>query len=426
MLIKPFNKKIRASICNFSAFFWVIIYLFISLMGYHVSPVIFMIIFSIFIYFIYKFENPAHYFWCIGFFSFVSAPVIGVSGFLGDVSYGLLVTLSLSSLLFLQVTKQASTNKDAARVKGVSRSSILKFCCACGLALFLILNFSVEHFIIPLLLVYLYYLVGKHEARKSIFLMGIFALFIAYYIFFEWSGFGRVVIAVYILGAFWIYWQRYGLPFGKIIGLFAVLVGPLLLGIIRGGYALQEQIQSGDIDSNLSPYLLANDLRFREMSADPVGLLEQFFLYFFMWIPRAFWEGKPYGFGFEYTVQNLDQSLIDAGHSIASLFVSEHIYYLGSLGLFTALLSILLVAFTYNYFRKLKNNISYFSFIVALHMPTFVWGGLASYSARVWMPLLSFSLLIIIFYSIKKYSRLSQEQKIGLNNKAREDFSRLH
>ena len=189
---------------------------------------------------------------------------------------------------------------------------------------------------------------------------------------------------------------------------------------------MQEQIQSGDIDSNLSPYLLANDLRFREMSADPVGLLEQFFLYFFMWIPRAFWEGKPYGFGFEYTVQNLDQSLIDAGHSIASLFVGEHIYYLGSLGLFTALLSILLVAFTYNYFRKLKNNISYFSFIVALHMPTFVWGGLASYSARVWMPLLSFSLLIIIFYSIKKYSRLSQEQKIGLNNKAREDFSRLH
>jgi len=412
MLIKKFSSELKVDICNFFAYLMIVIYYIFGLLGLHSSPGVFIFIFSFLLFISYDFENPAHYFWCIGFFSFISAPVIGISEFMDDVSYQLLVTLTLSSMIFLHVTKQAKKRKNSVWIKSSLKYSILKFTAACSSSLVLVSIFPIFLHVFPLLLMYLHYLVGKHNAGQSSILVGIFALAMAYYIFYMWSGFGRIIIAVFILCAFWVYWKQHALPFGKLITLFGVLIGPIALGFIRGGDGFREQIQSGNIDSNLSPYLLANDLVAMESVVDPVGLFEQLFLYFFIWIPRDIWAGKPYGFGFEYTVQNLDQSLIDAGHSIASLFVGEHIYYLGGVGFLTSLLSVLLIAITFNYFNKLKNIFKHFSLIIALHIPAFVWGGLASYSARVWLALITFSLFAAVFYFLASYIRFARNHNL--------------
>lgn len=387
------------------------IYLSVSLLGYDANPAIFIFIFSLFVYVLYEFKNPAHFFWVIGFFTFISAPVIIVGPLLDNIGYLLLITLCLGSLLFLKMTGQKEII-DQRPIRKKS-NSIYKYLLSCtiGVLIIIVSAGGVIHYIAPILLIYLLYLTKRNKILASLAMLSGYIVFLSVFVIFYWGGHGRVAIAVFGLGAFWIFWSCHNLPFGKIIALVATIFGPQLIGFIRGGKSIGEQFITGDIDSNLSPFLLANDISFREQEVNIMGLLEQLFLFFFMWIPRVFWEEKPYGFGFEYTVQNLDQHLIDAGHSIASLYVGEHIYYMGGIGLLSSLASVMLLAATYSYLCKQKYGFSYAAFITAIHIPTFIWGGLASYSARIWVGLLTFMLLYFIIELLKKHRHLRKPCK---------------
>src|SRR5699024_5646232 len=109
---------------------------------------------------------------------------------------------------------------------------------------------------------------------------------------------------------------------------------------------------------------------------------------------RSIWPDKPYGFGYEYTVRHLDQSLIDAGHSIASTLIGDHIYFLGYFGLYFSILLYMLIALIINLMYKIKGLNGNGVLIISSSMMALPWGGITSFSARVILSLLFFVLML--------------------------------
>jgi hypothetical protein len=159
------------------------------------------------------------------------------------------------------------------------------------------------------------------------------------------------------------------------------------------------------VDSNISPTLLLSDIYALSGAgiSDFGGWVDQVLLFFLIGVPKALWPGKPFGFGYQYTVDNMPDYLVDAGHSIAATFVGEHIYYLGwFLGLAGAVLSVAMLASLYKLLNRETILGGYGAIAVAVWLPTWYWGGLASFSARF---LASAAPLVILYLFHRIYVR---------------------
>lgn len=98
----------------------------------------------------------------------------------------------------------------------------------------------------------------------------------------------------------------------------------------------------------------------------------------------------------------MDQYFIDAGHSIASTLIGDHIYYLGWWGVGTGLLMASFVARVANIFYDFKKLNSYAVIIISCNMMVLVWGGMTSFSARIIFPLIGLFPLWIVYIISKK------------------------
>ena len=161
-------------------------------------------------------------------------------------------------------------------------------------------------------------------------------------------------------------------------------------------------------DSAVSPLLTAQYLIETSAPHSPIRTQEwwdQIILFFLGTLPRAIWNDKPFGFGFQYTVDNLTSSYINSGHSIAATFMGEHIYYLHQ-PIFVAgtILAIYMVVITYKILNHRRFLYGCGGYLVAIYIPTFYWGGLASFSQRFLFGLATAIIIASVMAIIGKFT----------------------
>lgn len=237
----------------------------------------------------------------------------------------------------------------------------------------------------------------RQNKTSNYFVLSAFIVTFLLYVVFVWNGFGRTVVFGWLLLSLLLFAYSRGFYVNKYLFALVPGLGSVLLKN-RDFFELSfSGFESSLSDSAFSPYRLASTFvnHAREFGVDLPGLLDQIVFSFFVFVPRSIWSGKPYGFGFEYTVQHLDQYLIDAGHSIASTLIGDHLYYLGLWGMFTSLAMYRIIAFGNNWLYSIKGLNGNGSVVFAASMVVLPWGGVTSFSARVFMPL--FVVLLVIF-----------------------------
>lgn len=222
------------------------------------------------------------------------------------------------------------------------------------------------------------------------FMLVLFCFTLSIYALYGWTGFGRTVVGGWLLCGVLGFCYSSNIRVSKIV--FALLP-PLAstLTVSRsisslGYFGLDSVLQ----DSAFGPYRLVSSFASDAMrrGLDIPGYIDQVLFTLGVFIPRAWWPTKPFGFGFEYTVRNLDQSHIEAGHSIAGTLIGDNVYFLGYFGLATILVVTWAVAQLCRIAYRVPVFYGHGQAAVACSIPVFVWGGMTSFSARIAMPLI--------------------------------------
>ncbi len=226
-----------------------------------------------------------------------------------------------------------------------------------------------------------------------------------YYLIF-WGGYGRLIVIGILMNVTFMYLMRMGMFFlVKPIIVIVIPFGAIIGTLIRfRGDGISDAIASSTNDSAITPILLSTEIFYSRGYLGVVdfsGWVDQIVLFFFPVVPRAIWPSKPNGFGYQYTLDNLDPYLASAGHSVAANFLGEHVYYLGSVGgVAGAFFALTVIVVLYRYLSNPNIFGGYCSFIVALWTPTYYWGGMQAFSSRF---MLSFIPLMIMIYFYRIY-----------------------
>lgn len=208
---------------------------------------------------------------------------------------------------------------------------------------------------------------------------------IIYFIFYS-SGFARLALASPIFILTLIMANSLRISFIKPTILAIVPVGGFFGSVIRSdaGFNVGLVMEVAAQDSIANPLLLFDHIYQVRRAFSDVAIsawFDQVGLFFLGAVPRSLWSGKPEGFGFEYTVENLKTYLVKAEHSVAATFAGEHVYYLGIVfGLAGMLVGVILVSFMWRFLCRYKDG--YLAVGVAVNVPTFYWGGMQAYAAR--------------------------------------------
>ena len=353
------------------------------------------------------FRNLAHVMFMIGFLIFVMMPVASIHDLI-FINPILVLALCFSTLLFLWFARNSTIPVFQKSPRG---NPALKLALVVCLALISIAALGVSGLMItPLVFVSFFYLIQGVKFGTGFAMLSITIIYIIVYALFFWSGFGRLILASWLMVTLWIFWHQYSIPFGKLMVFAPILGGEYILsalGSTRRAFAMREQFLTGSVGSDLSPFLFANNFANSDRAIDISGLINQYILYFLQWVPRGFWPDKPLGFGFEYTVQNYGPGMIAAEHSIAATHVGEHLYYLNDFGYVTSFFTILLLAISYRFLLKYNSRAPFLALVFAMYLPTFVWGGMASFMSRVWIGVVILIFLYVVLWLLRVFSRSS-------------------
>ena len=339
-------------------------------------------------------RSSLHMMFFMGYCTFLFLPAI-LNWYYLDVEFSLFFYSSFVAVFFLFLTRNTTINEFVDYGFPV-KNVFLIFCLLMLLFIFLDMDAVIAAlFAFLIMLMSMSFKQGKIFNNSLVFLC--FFAVLCMHLLFSWSGYGRTVVAGWLLLAclqfaysMSFYINKY--LFGMVPGFGAALMASRdLLQLKFTGFK--------DVlhDSAYGPYRTASSFTeiLRDRGYDVMGFIDQVVFTFFVFIPRAIWSDKPYGFGFEYTLRHYDASLIDAGHSIASTLVGDHIYYLGYFGLFTSLLIFYIIASGANLLYRIKGLNGNGLLIFSASMMVLVWGGMTSFSARVVVPGMVFVLFTI-------------------------------
>lgn len=238
-------------------------------------------------------------------------------------------------------------------------------------------------FIIPfaLSLVHFQRVITHRRARRAA-VMG-YAIALLIFGLFYWNQFGRLLFGAMV-----------AMPILVLVRCHAVRVPPavLLASIapllwaaqwIRGDHLTAQSIANSSISG-------PSQLSVMMMEVLPVlptrmaAFWDQWTLFFLGWVPRAFWSDKPVGLGWMLVDDLTSRRGVSEGHSIAPGLVGESLWLLGDMfvfGLAAQVFALFLLALLVNRLRHLSGLAA---IIIAALLPTLVWGGMASFGARLW------------------------------------------
>lgn len=331
-------------------------------------------------------NNLFHMLWLSSFFLFSLLPFAIVFYQHDVVAVSLLPILLAFTFIVFWLTRRC------VYVKSNSLHSISAwvYCLAQIVTIFIAaIGYSeVYAYAVPLLLVFYYFALKRLSAIQGFFLCVFFCASIFLYFVFWWSGFGRLVLAGWSIVPVLVFILQYDIKYNKIIFCLGICVIGVVMSSLRFDVqSFEDLIYAISQDSVVGPYMLAAKLH-NAAASNPLvffdfsGWLEQFGMLVYGAFPRFLWETKPLGFGYQYTVDNLDSYLVDAGHSVAGLFVAEHLYYLGVLGFVSCLLTLYIMTIFYRFLFRLDYGSGAYALVFLIWLQTFFWGGIASFAQR--------------------------------------------
>jgi hypothetical protein len=336
-------------------------------------------------------KSSIHLMFLVGFSVFTYVPAL-VNGYLFETPFWLFYANAAISFVLLRFAYGLEYRPPTV----VSRKYFRLFVASCigVITISLISGGWAVLFLAPMTMFYALSL-RQGEIKRNILT---FSLFLAAFIFYYrigWSGFGRTVtFGILLVGVLYLIYAC-GIKVSKFAFALIPAAGSLLL---VGRKSIDEFSFSGAAeDSAIAPYrLVSSFLEMNETIGNNIsGFIDQVLFVFFVWVPRAVWPSKPFGFGYQYVVDNLE-AYADSGHSIASTLIGDHLYYLGWWGLATGALMAYAVARLCRFASSTKLFDGHGVVILACLMMVLVWGGMTSFSARLLSPLLTLSPLIVL------------------------------
>ncbi|WP_089797427.1 hypothetical protein [Halomonas korlensis] len=339
-------------------------------------------------------RSSVHMMFFLGFSTFIFLPAILNWYYLG-VEFSLYFLTTIASLLFIFLTRKTKVKPFYER--GAVVYLFISMCFFC-LALVVLGEGGLVKGLFAFLIILMSMSFSQNNFRRNSAIFSAFFLVFIAYALFSWSGFGRTVTVGWLLLA--------GLQFAYSVGFH---INKYVFGLIPGLAATLfssrdllklkfNSFEAALYDSAYAPYRFASSLieQFEQRGYDFAGFFDQIIFTLFVFVPRDIWPSKPYGFGFEYTVRHLDTYLVDAGHSVASTLIGDHIYYLGYLGVFTSLIIMAVLAVPVNFLYRIKGLNGNGVLLFSASMMVLVWGGMTSFSARVALPSIMFVILFIL------------------------------
>lgn len=343
-------------------------------------------------------NSPIHLMYSIGFSVFIFFPAL-LNNFYALINYDLYFATLFVSFFFLFLTDHIVYKHNY----NWNRKYLISFYFFSFLVvLFSLLKFDVRY---VLSLFVLFYILSM-KPKQFIYNFNISLLFISsffIYYFFGWNGFGRTVTFGFLIAAFVYFLYLHNVQPNKYLFCIVSVIGSTLL-VARKELSFSTDLNSLLNDSAVAPYGLASTFinNYNENGFDFWGFLDQILFTLLIFIPRELWESKPNGFGYQYVVDNMDQYLIDVGHSIASTLIGDHIYYLGWFGLITSLLMVYFIAKICDFFYKAKFLNGSLVIIFSCNMMVLVWGGMTSFSARIIFPFLIIFPIMLLYFLLRK------------------------
>lgn len=340
----------------------------------------------IFLLLVYESEwhSSVHMMFMVAFATFMYLPAI-VANYYLQVDFDLFYLTSFCSFIFLN-----KTNKIIFKFSADTKSNFLWVYYIFGV-LILILSIFEFYYVFSLWGPFAMFFALNLRPKSSFVNTRILLFYLFIYLIYTtygWNGYGRSVTIGFLLTGvlYYFYAQDYKMP--KVM--WALLPGFASTLFSNRSFVDLEFVglEASLRDSAFGPYILASSfLNYNEsLGNDYIGFLESVIFTAFSFVPRDWWSDKPYGFGFEFVVRHMDYSFVDAGHSIASTMIGDHLYFLGYAGMLTAILMTLIVAWLCRYLYGLKRFHGFAVAIMACYMLVFVWGGMTSLSARLIFP----------------------------------------
>lgn len=387
-------------VCKVSSLYGFLFFLGAIAFGLVAEQGYFSFVLAVFVYFyIGKFvdsRSSVHMMFFLGFSVFMFLPAL-LNWYYLDIDFFIFFVSSFVALMFLFMTRKTVV-KEFIDYGRPLKIIFLVLCLIASVSVVSGLGYYVRP-TIAFLIMLLSLCFVQGSFKNNLFYLLVFACFFIIYTMIFWDGFGRTVLIGWLLLAMLQFAYSTGIKINKYA--FGLLPGASAALMSNRDFLKLEfhGFESALNDSAYGPYRLASSFisDFNQRGFDFLGFWDQIIFTFLVFIPRAIWPNKPFGFGFEYTVRHLDDYLVDAGHSIASTLIGDHIYFLGYLGVITSLLIFALIAFATNALYKIKGLNGNGVLVFSASMMVLVWGGMTSFSARIIMPSIIFVLLFTVF-----------------------------
>jgi len=334
----------------------------------------------------------------MGFGVFIYAPAM-LNGYIFDTPFTLFYLTTIPALSFLLFTNDLVYKRPLSYRKGY-----LVLFLAFALVVIVGSVFKINQLFFLSVLVMFYALsLRTDRSMFNLTISFIFLItFLVYYLF-GWDGFGRTVTFGMLITAFLYFCYATGIFVPKFVVIGVAMAGSII-AVGRKGYNTALDLDVISQDSVVGPYRLASEFldHAQQSGLDLRGFVDQVIFSLFSFVPRGLWPSKPFGFGYQYVLDNMDPYLALAGHSIASTLIGDHLYYLGLWGVITGIVMCYVIA----KFCRLANSMKLFDgFGVVLfssNMMVLIWGGMTSFSARIIHPLIIFSFLIWIYFLLRR------------------------
>lgn len=338
-------------------------------------------------------KSPIHMMFLVGFSTFIYFPAM-INLFFLKTSLDLYFATSFVSLVFLFLTYFIAYK----HIQYTNLSYLFLFFIFSALVVICsFLKFSTMYFMSPLVMFYVLSMKPKCYLY-NILISAFFILVFVIFLIVGWSGYGRTVTFGILITAFLYFLYVNDIKFNKLLFALLPVLGSMLL-VSRKELNLSINLSESVNDSAVGPYRLASTFidNYLVKGFDFSGFFDQILFSLLVFIPRELWLSKPYGFGFQYVVDNMEQSFVDEGHSIASTLIGDHIYFLGWWGIFTALVMVYIVYRICFFVNNMKIFQGFGTVIISCSIMVFLWGGMTSFSARIILPILGMVPIFLLY-----------------------------
>ncbi len=257
-------------------------------------------------------------------------------------------------------------------------------------------------FVVPyaLSLVFLERIVSRTKVSTTLLLLSVYVLVVAIYLAYSWDGFGRLLIAAYLLAPLLV---ANGIRDIGVRSWQAVILAPVLMVVSYYSRFKDLELKQVANDSSTSHLELTWEMLATLSRRTPAGFeafVDQWLLIFLQWVPRSLWESKPIGLGSLFVDQWMGRTGFSDGHSIAIGFIGEQLWLLGHLAIVGGAIYFITLLVLRKFVVKLSvGHIAPVAVFDAL-LSTYLWGGGASFGARAWFFIIPMVVVILVWTRI--------------------------